>query len=133
MIELKEVREYLKSSGLADNFYIGHLDDKKDKSIGVYQLNRSNEFFRAIGEPRNDTTKMKSVSVLVHWNKNAAETETAAKKVYNYIRDTAPRTLIGNNVVNFMAMLYNEPIDVGTDDQKVYERVIDFIIYYNEK
>lgn len=133
MIQLKDVRDYLKLSNLAESYYVGHLDNKKELSIGVYQLNKNNAFERAIGNISNDKVKTKSISVLIHWNKNAVETEEAALNIYNYIKDTQPDTEMGENVISYVDMLYNEPIDVGTDEQKIYERVIEFIIYYAEK
>jgi hypothetical protein len=39
MLELVEIKDWLKTLETgADNFYIGKLDNKKEKSIGVYQL-----------------------------------------------------------------------------------------------
>lgn len=36
MIELADVRDWLKTLGSAEHYYIGKLDAKQDKSIGVY-------------------------------------------------------------------------------------------------
>ena len=130
MIELKDVREYVKQSGIAENYYIGKLDSKKDKSIGVYQLKTRNEFERAVGEVTNNTVGFKGISILIHWNKNAAETETAAYELYKFLIDTLPNTIIGSHEVCYVEMLQNEPIDVSTDDLGIYERVIEIIIYY---
>ena len=38
MIALSEVRDWLKSFGLFDNYYVGRLDTKKNYSLGVYNL-----------------------------------------------------------------------------------------------
>ena len=36
MLTKAQIRDYLKTIFTADNYYIGRLDNKKDKSIGVY-------------------------------------------------------------------------------------------------
>ena len=42
MLGIGDVRDYIAGLGIADNnnVYCGKLDNKKDKSIGVYNLNR---------------------------------------------------------------------------------------------
>ena len=129
-MELGQIRDYLKTANIAENYYIGKLDSKKEKSIGVYQLKKRNEYERAIGSIENDRVKKKTVSVLVHWNKNAAETERAAKRLYDFLINTQPKTKIGEHEISFIQVLQNEPIDVSTDEFGIYERVIEFIIYY---
>ena len=129
-MELGQIRDYIKTANIAENYYIGKLDAKKEKSIGVYQLKKRNEYERAIGTEENDRIKHKGISVLVHWNKNAAETERAAQELYNFLKNTQPKTIIGNKEISFIQVLHNEPIDISTDEFGIYERVIEFIIYY---
>ena len=38
MIALSDIRDWLKSFNLFDNYYIGRLDQKKNNSLGVYNL-----------------------------------------------------------------------------------------------
>ena len=130
MIDLRSVRDYLKTQGVAEHYYIGKLNSKKEKSVGVYYLNKRNEYARAVGEERNDRAGSKPASILIHWNKNAAETEEAAWRVFEFLRDTQPKTQIGNHEISFIQMLQNEPVDVSTDDFGIYERVIEIIIHY---
>lgn len=49
MITLANIRDFIKGFDFADNYYIGKLDNKKDKSIGVYSLKRSEPPVTAIG------------------------------------------------------------------------------------
>ena len=79
----KTVMQLSKNSCIiADNFYIGKLDNKKDKSIGVYQLKTSNPPTIAVGGLPNTKIMEKSVSILIHWNTNAKETENKALEIY---------------------------------------------------
>ena len=129
-MELAHIRDYLKTANIADHYYIGKLDSKKDKSIGVYQLKKRNDYESAIGGKENSTIGKKCVSVLVHWNKNAAETERAAKALYDFLENTPPKTIIGTKEISYIQLLHNEPIAVATDEAGIYERVIEFIVYY---
>lgn len=128
MILLSEIRDWLKTYGLADNYYIGKLDNKKEKSLGVYQR-QGGSFHIAIGGLENTKYDIKRVTVLMHWNKNARETETAAYNLYEKIIKTKDLT-IGSTKIYCIIMQTPEPVDVGTDDAGVYERVIQMDIYF---
>ena len=41
--------------------------------------------------------------------------------------------MINDIKVDFLSMQVPEPVDVGTDDKGIYERVIWFDIYYERK
>ena len=41
--------------------------------------------------------------------------------------------MIGKHRINVIELLQNEPIDVGTDDNGIYERVIEMNLYYELK
>ena len=82
---------------------------------------------KAIGQP--SSYEIKPISVLIHWNKNADETEKTAYELYKQL--TAVSSLNLNNThVQLINLLQSEPVDIGTDDNGVYERVIEFDIYY---
>lgn len=123
---------YKSDSIIADYFYVGKLDNKKDKSIGVYQLKRSVPANNvAIGGKDYTKTFAKPISILIHWNKNARETEMEAEDIYEKLFE-ARNFKINNYRINFIELLAHEPIDVGTDANNVYERVIEAIFYYNK-
>ena len=116
---------------IADHFYIGKLDNKKEKSIGVYQLERSSAPGVAIGGLDTTKTMEKSVSILIHWNNNAKETELKAMELYS--KFLCLRNFTINNIkVNYIRLLVPEPIDVGTDSSNIYERVIQATFYYEK-
>lgn len=117
---------------IADHIYIGKLDNKKEKSIGVYQLQTSNPPNIAIGGLGNTQIFEKPVSILIHWNKNAKETELKALELYYKLLNSRNFT-INDNKVNYIRLLEPEPVDVGTDSGNVYERVIRAIFYYKKE
>lgn len=134
ILGLADIRDWLKTLKITadDNYYIGKLNSKKDESIGVYQLKTSNEANVAIDGVDNTKILEKSVSILIHWNANAKETEQKSLEVYNKFLES--RNFVINNIkVNYIRLLVPEPVDVGTDSKNIYERVIQAIFYYEKK
>lgn len=131
MLGIGDVRDYIAGLGIADNnnVYCGKLDNKKDKSIGVYNLNRQRPLQTAVGGLNNSSYRIKSVSILVHWNKSVRDTEETSEQLYNMLRDTNNK-IINDTRLLFTKMLVDEPVDVGTDDKGIFESVIELDIYY---
>lgn len=129
MITLSNVRDWLKTLIDAEHFYIGRLDDKQEKSVGVYTLKTSGEPLRGIGSDLS--FDVIAVSVLVHWNENANETEVNARNLFEKLR-TIKNVTINDSKVYMIQLLVPESIDVGTDGT-IYERVIEFKLFYERK
>lgn len=127
MIYLSDIRDWLKTLISADCYYIGKLDGKKDKSVGVYQRKNPAPPIMTIGQ--ESSYEIKPISILIHWNKNSNETERTAYELYRQLRAVTSLEL-NNTHVYFILLLQSEPVDVGTDDNGVYERVIEFDVYY---
>lgn len=131
MLGIGDVRDYIAGLGIADNdnVYCGKLDNKKDKSIGVYNLNRQRPPQTAVGGLNNSSYRIKSISILVHWNTSVRDTEKAAEQLYNMLRDTNNK-IINDTKLLFTKMQVDGPVDVGTDDKGIFESVIELDIYY---
>lgn len=131
MLGIGDVRDYIAGLGIADNtnVYCGKLDDKKNKSIGVYNNNKQRSVQMAVGGLNNSSYRIKSVSILVHWNTSVRDTEKTAEQLYNMLKDMNHIT-INDTKVFFTKMLVDEPVDVGTDDNGIFECVIELDIYY---
>lgn len=134
MLPLKDIRQYISSLGIAedDNVYIGKLDNKKQKSIGIYSRPTSGPVNVAIGGLECTTFDTKPISILIHWNKSKDESERMAYNLYEKLRSVTSLT-IGDTHINYLRLMVPEPQDVGTDDAGVYEYVIwlDFIYERN--
>lgn len=130
MITTADVRDFFKGFELAENYYVGKLDNKPDKSFGIYSLSRSEPPPRAIGG--DPTFEIIGVSVLIHWNRNAKETEQAARDLFSLLY-SIQNAEINGHAVYLIELLVPEPVDVGTDEKGVYERVIELKIYYERK
>lgn len=129
---LENVLVWLKTFASFQNYYIGILDSKKDKSLGIYNLKSNLKPIVALGGLDNTSYNVKRVSLLVHWNNAYNESESKAISLYENIMHAKPQK-IGDKEVSFIGMLVNEPVDVGRDDKGICEFVIEFDIYYKRK
>ncbi len=124
---LAHIRDWLKTFDVAEHYYIGKLDNKQDKALGVYTLKGNGAPVTAIGT--QSTYDIIGVSLLLHWNNNANETEVTARTLYEKLR-TIKNFKINDKQIYMIELLVPEPIDVGTDDKGIYERVIEMNLYY---
>ena len=132
MIALADIRDWLKSFGLFDNYYIGRLDSKKKNSLGVYNLQDAGRR-EVIGGLK--VYEKKGVSLLIHGDTNKANTERKAWDLYNAIESVRKNENIliaKEKKVFFIELLNNEPIDVNQDSDSVYEYVIEMNIYFEK-
>ena len=130
MLGLADIRDWLKTlNNKADNYYIGKLDNKNDKSIGVYQGKNTISSRITLGGRENSSYEVKAITILIHWNLNARETEEFSYKLYQELLKQNS-VVINNHRIKMIKLITNEPIDIGTDEKNVYERVIDLEFYY---
>ncbi len=132
MITLADIRDWLKSFGLFDNYYIGRIDTKKKNSLGVYNLQDAGRR-EVIGGLK--VYEKKGVSLLIHGDTNKANTERKAWDLYNAIESVSKNENIliaKEKKVFFIELLNNEPIDVNQDADSVYEYVIEMNIYFEK-
>ena len=132
MITLADIRDWLKSFGLFDNYYIGRIDSKKKNSLGVYNLQDAGRR-EVIGGLK--VYEKKGVSLLIHGDTNKANTERKAWDLYNAIESVSKNENIliaKEKKVFFIELLNNEPIDVNQDADNVYEYVIEMNIYFEK-
>lgn len=127
---LSDVRDYIASLSLTDRVYMGKLDAKQDKSIGVYNSKHEHAYQTAIGGPDLESYGMKYVTLLVHWNKSPRDTEKTATALFKALI-TAREVTINESKIKFIQPLY-EVQDVGTDEAGVYEMVIEAAVIYEK-
>jgi hypothetical protein len=129
MLYLADVRDFISTLNIStdENVYMGKMDNKKEKSIGVYQLKTARPPTISLGD--SGTYKVKPVSLLVHWNKSYRETEKSSYELYELLRETQNVTINDAKII-YIQMLQEEPVDVDMDESYVYERVIEINIFY---
>ena len=134
MLQLTEIRQWIASLGIAEDqhVYMGKLDNKQQKSIGVYGRNGSGSPDIALGGLECTTYDTKRLSLLVHWTTRKAESEVAAYELFEKLRSVSSLD-IGDTHINYLSLMVPEPQDVGTDDGGVYEYVIWLDLIYERK
>lgn len=134
MLPMKEIRQYISGLLIAQDaqVYIGKLDNKQQKSIGVYSRKQEGPPNIALGGPACTTYGTKSISLLIHWNKSVTESETAAYELYDKLLHESS-LMIGDIPIHYLSLMVPEPVDIGTDDNGVYEYVIWLDFIYERK
>lgn len=124
---LKEIRDWLKPQ-ITDiaQAYIGKTDPAKEKSICIYGRESADSHI-AVGGIANTSTANKRISILVQWSKNCDTAEQAAQSIYKIFEGN--QAIIGSTGC-FFQMLYDEPVLTGTNDNDIYEYIIDINITY---
>lgn len=127
MMTLAEVRDWLKTQVGCPSWYIGKPDTKKLECIGLYGIPGGIPVI-ALGGLEQTSYAAKTVSILVHWGKNADKAEQKAQEVYAAL--FGQTAVIGGHRVISFNMRTPDPVDVGTDGEGIYEYVIELTIYY---
>ena len=134
ILTLLNIADYLPALGIVDrsHIYCGKLQNKKEKCIGVYNLSGSREKRETIGGDQNSSYRVKLVSLLVHWDKSAERTEIVADRLHEAVGRIRDADMSGKRVL-FTRLLTDNPVDVGTDDNGIYEMVIEAEFYYERQ
>lgn len=115
-----------KWTSVSVSYYIGKIENVKENVLGVYSVGNYNRV-EAIG--RDSSYDIAELQILVHWNRNAKETERIARNLYNSLRYINSATM-GGIYVEFLDLEYGEPVFLGTDENNVYEYHILLRVYY---
>lgn len=78
MLTLDNIRGYIASLGIAEdsNVYIGKLNSKKERSIGVYHRKDSGPPVMALGGYEYSSHDIRRISLLIHWNKSVQASDS---------------------------------------------------------
>ena len=132
MVLLADIRDWLKSFELFNNYYVGRLDTKYKNSLGIYNLQDAGRREVIGGLKKYDK---KGVSLLIHGDSNKSNTERKAWALYDKLEEviyTCDYPTIADKKVYFIELLNNQPIDVDQDDSSTYEYVIELNFYFEK-
>lgn len=128
---LADVRDYIASLNLTKEVYMGKLPDKPEQSIGVYNSKHQYPPHRTLGGPDWQGYGIKHVTLLVHWNRSPRDTEKAATALFDAM-NVARDVKINETTIKFIQLLYDLQ-DIGTDEESVYEYVIEAAVIYEKE
>ncbi|MFT8313176.1 MAG: minor capsid protein [Clostridium sp.] len=125
---LSEIKDWLKTK-ITDcpNWYVSKIDGSVDQCIGIYSIPGGKPNI-AVGGLDNTSYAKKSISILIHWGNQTTPAEQKAQAVYDVLFGQSD-VIAGKRVIMF-DMRTPEPIGVGTDDNGIYEFVIETTIIY---
>ena len=128
---LENIMDWLETLDVAEHIYANRLDNKKEKSLGVYHgRDYSGRTVMAIGGLQNSSYDMMPVSLLLHWNRSYTETEAAAKALWDAIVEVRHADIPGDQHIQYLQMTVPKPVYVATDANGIHEFVINFNLYY---
>lgn len=126
-ITLAQIRDYFKDNfKWSDSISIGKIDNNKDKAICFYNSKRDLSYQPVIGGKKLKSTYIKPITILLRYTKNQDSAEIKAQEVYEFFEE---RTFFIGNKRIFTQMYGEEPNNLGTDDNGVYEYSIEINLY----
>ncbi len=131
MIGIRDIRDYIASLGIAEDehCYCGKMADKKEKSIGIYPSKQGGNFKIPLGGMERASYGEQAVTILVHWNRSLSETEQAAAILHKSFLSCRQQQVNGYKI-KFIFVRQEHPIPIGTDDNGIFEYVIESKFYY---
>lgn len=127
-IKTVKVKDYLKTIiKNCDKWYIGKIDKNQEKAIAIY-TNRRN--LAKISNFKNlQSYGILPITLLLRWTKNYNIAETKANEIYELLDCSS--FFIDDYRCNINC-LYNGPIDLGSDENGVYEFSIELNLLYRK-
>lgn len=120
---IQEFTEYLKTICHFNKYYVNTIDEKQQFVLGVYNSkNKSNKMtrFKALH-------KVKDFSLLVHVCRNSLDSVLKAQELYDALYNVNRVPSLG---IDYIQLLYDEPVYIGQTSMGIFEYVIDVRIYY---
>lgn len=128
---LSDLRDYFKSDfPWKESISVGKIDKNKERAVCFYHSKVSRPKINTIGGKANRSHTVLPISILLRFGKNYEAAAEKAKEIYDFFDE---KTFDLNNERVFVISPYNEPIDLGTDDQGVYENSLEFDLYITKK
>lgn len=128
---LTAIKDYFKSGfGWADKISIGKIDNNADKAICFYTSNVAREAAHTIGGKALQSYHHKAVTILIRWGRSKQAAEDKAQAVFDFFDETQFE-LSGKHA--FCLSVYEGPIDLGTDENGIFEYSIELDIYMKKE
>lgn len=126
MLTLTEIADWLAGLMTGATVYCGFIDANDLQCIGVYDRDTGTRR-QTIGQ--ESAFQNYSCKVLVHWSKNITTCETEAQLIYTTLLANRKSSINGHALIDIQ-MERPKPINVGRDDNGIWESVIPMTIIY---
>lgn len=119
------LKRYIIDSEIAKHVYIDKVFSKRKESIAIYRSKHSHTYRAMVDKKRMSGYGIEFVTLLIHWNDSQEETRNVSKKIYEYLSSAKEE-----NGIKLLQPLVPEPVDVGADNNGIFEMVIEVAIVY---
>lgn len=128
---LSDLRDYFKTNfPWKDSISVGKIDKNKDQAVCFYYSKVSRPKINTVGGKDNRSYTLTPISILLRFGKNYEAAAEKAREIYDFFDE---KTYDLKNERVFVISPYNRPIDLGTDDQGIYENSLEFDLYITKK
>ena len=128
---LSDLRDYFKIKfPWKDSISVGKIDKNQDQAVCFYHSKVSRPKINTVGGKGNRSYTLKPMSILLRFGKNYEAAAEKAREIYDFFDE---KTYDLKNERVFIISPYDGPIDLGTDDQGVYENSLEFDLYITKK
>lgn len=123
-----DVKDWMKST-FSDltNCYVGRMTETNREKLLLIRRGTSIRQHTAIGGLSNTSYSRIACNCILHWNKNAKQTEVKAKEIHDFLLSCGHPNINGYNVVQINIRNF---LDIGSDENDIYEYAIDFEVIY---
>ena len=126
-LTLSKIRDNFKTEfKWSDKISSGKIDNNQEKAICFYNSNRSLEYQPVIGDKALKSTYIKPITILLRYTKNQESAELKAQEIYEFFEK---RTFFIEKKRIFVQMYNDEPMNLGTDENGVYEYSLELDLY----
>lgn len=124
---LTAIKDYFKAgTGWGEAISIGKIDNNAEHAICFYNSRVNRAAAHTFGGAALQSYRHKAVTILLRWGRAKQAAEDKAQEVYDFFNDTQFK-LGGKHA--FALSVYESPIDLGTDENGVYEYSIELDFY----
>ncbi len=128
---LKQIKDYFKETFLwRESISIGKIDKDKEKALCFYNSRIQSPKTGTVGGKKNRSYEMKPITLLLRYGTNADIAEIKAKEIYDFFDE---REFFLDDKRVFVVSRYDRAIDLGTDDNGIYEYSFEFNVYQSNK
>lgn len=130
MMKLSDVRDWVKTkTNWTDAIFIGKIDRTQEKGLCVYSRALRSGQNIASGGLANTKSATMTVHILIRYGKLANIAEAKAQQVFSALLGVTNVTIAGTKVA-MIRLSSQEPISLDTDEDGVYEYLIEMDIVH---
>jgi hypothetical protein len=126
---LEDIKAWLQTVVKSPAYYTGAIDTAQPNCIGIFAIEGPKPSM-AIGGLSNKGYGIKAISFLIHWGKYAPAAELKAQEVYDALYGNPHNAVIGGQRVIQFDMRQPGPVSIDTDENGIFEYVVQTNIYY---